>query len=127
MAGAAAAQDHDLLSGQVHPGPPGHADHAVDVRVVAGEPAVPVHHRVHRADGGGPGVHLVAEGDHRLLIGDGDVQPPEVPAAKQLRHLLRRRGQQPVVVPRQRPVDLRGKAVPQLFAQKPVFHQNTSL
>ena len=110
-AGAAGAQDHHLLPGHVHAGPPGQVDEPVDVRVVSSEPPAPVHHRVHRPDSGGAGVDLVAQGHHRLLVGDGHVEPPEVPAAEEVRHRLRRRGQELVVTARQGPVDLGGEAV----------------
>mgnify|MGYP006146334751 CR=1 FL=1 len=53
------------------------------VGVVAGQPAVPVDHGVHRPDGPRQGVDAVAKPEHRLLVRDGDVAaaPVGVPAA----------------------------------------------
>src|SRR5699024_7621871 len=72
VVGAAGAQDQDGPAGEVHPVPPAEPGKAHIVGVVAVQPAVPVDHRVHRADGGGPGVDIVAVFHHQPLIGDGD-------------------------------------------------------
>ena len=114
-AGAAGAQDHRFFPRHVNPSPAGQVDEAVDVGVAAGEGSVPVDHRVHRSDGGGPGVHLVAQGDHRPLVGDGHVQPLELPAAEEVLHLAGRRGQEAVVIARQGLVELGGEAVAQFL------------
>ncbi len=47
------------------------------VGVVAGEPAVPVDHGVHRPDFSGPGVQFIDQGDDFFFKGDGDAHPAD--------------------------------------------------
>ena len=53
--------------------------HPVVVGVVAVQPPPAVDDGVHRADGGGFGVHFIQQGDDRLLVGDGHIDAPKVP------------------------------------------------
>src|SRR5699024_11724761 len=79
VAGAPGAQDQDGAAGKIHPMALAEVGKPVIVGVAAVQPAAPVDHCVHRPDGGGPGVDLVAVFHHQPLVGDGDVDGPEGP------------------------------------------------
>ena len=98
VAGAPAAQDPHLFPRHVHACPAGEVDEAVDVRVVAHQAAILVNNSVHRTDGSSLGLHLIAEGNHHLLIGDSHIEAPEVPMAEERLHLLRGRGEKDILI-----------------------------
>ena len=63
LGGAAGAQDEHLLAGKRQSHAADERQHPRQVRVVAHQPAVPVHHGVHRADGPRRLAELVQIGD----------------------------------------------------------------
>ena len=120
--GPAGAQHQHLLAADLGPGGAEEVQKAVIVGVVPVQGAVgPLHDGVDAADalrrrGEGP-----AEGHHCLFIGDGDVQPPEIPPFQEGTHLLRRQLHQLIVVAGQPAVDGGGEAVPQVLPQQAVL------
>ena len=102
---------------------------AVSIGVVAEDSAVcPAQQRVHAADGAGRAGELVAERNHRFLVGDGDIQPVPAAAADKVLHLIRGLLRQQIFIVSQLRMDPGGIAVAQFFPkQSAVQHQITSL
>ena len=121
--GAAAAEDDGLFAFDFHACAPDEGEQAADVRIIGGEQAIAVDERVRAADAlNFPGEN-VAEGQHVLFVGDGDVEAAKVPAFEQGAHLLRREGAEAVLVAADHVVDALGIAVAELFADEAVLHQ----
>ena len=77
--GPAGSQDHHFFSIQGDPGPMGHIEKAVDVRIIAHQGPIPLaDDGVHAADGLSRWVEPVAQGHHVPLVGNGDIQPADV-------------------------------------------------
>ena len=124
--GAAAAQDGALPPGDLHPRPLRQGDETADVGVVPHQRAVPHHQGVHAPHLPGGVGQRVAVGVGHLLVGDGHVQPPEIPGGHQRDEFILRTLPQGVCVIAQPGVNLRRIAVPQLRADQAVFHMQTS-
>ena len=119
---AAGAQDQGLFAPELRPGGAEHIGKAVVVGIVAQKGAVLLpDDGVHAADAPGLVGQSPAEGDHRLFIGDGHVQPLKRTVGKEVCQLLRLFLHQLVVIPGQLPVDGWGKAVAQLLPQQAIF------
>ena len=113
-----------LLSRRLRPRRAQQVGKAVIVGVVAPEGAVgPPDDGVDAADARSRRGKLPAEGHHRLFIGDGDVQSPELSPLQEGAHLLRGQLHQPVVIAAQLFVDGGGKAVPQVLPQQAVLQR----
>ena len=77
MRSPAAAEDDHAFAREGDPRRVQREPHAVEVGVVADQPAAAVYHGVDRAALPRGVVHLVEEGDDRPLVGDGDIHAVE--------------------------------------------------
>ena len=126
-AGAAGAQNQHAFALEIHPVLVGQIQKAVVIGVVTVENAVPVHHRVHRADGFGPRLQPGAVGDDQLLVGDGHIDGPEGLFLQKFPCLLLGgQAAQLIAIAAQCLVDGLGVAVAQLCADQSVFHGASS-
>ena len=124
-----AAQDNHFLSRQRDFGPAEHVEKAVNVGVIAIELSRPANQGVDTADAFRRRVEGVAEFHHLPLIGDGDIQPPQIFPAEKTLQRLRLQFNEAVVLTAQRPVDGHGPAVAQLPSQQavnPLFHYTSA-
>ena len=121
--GAAAAEDDGLFAMDLHARALDEGEQAADVRVVGDKRAIAVDERVGAADALYFPGEDVAEGQHVLFVGDGDVEAAKVPAFEQGAHTLRGEGAEAVLVAADHVVDALGIAVAELFTDEAVLHQ----
>ncbi len=115
--------DIGFLPGDGHARAPRQRDEAADIAVVSVQGAVRTDdHRVDAARRPGRVGEAVAQAVRQLLVGNGDVQPLEIPAQHQLGELRLGALVQPVFVIAQPGVYGHGIAVAQLCADQTVLH-----
>ena len=119
---AARTQDQGLFAPELRPGGAEHIGKSVVVGIVAQKSSVLLpDDGVHAADAPGLVGEGLTEGDHRLFIGDGHVQPLKSPVGEEVSQLLRLLFHQPVVISGQLLVNGGRKAVAQLLPQQAIF------
>ena len=119
---AAGAEDQHLFAGQHQTHAAYQRQHTGNIRVVAVQLAVPVHHGVHRADGPRRIGQLIQIGNDPFLIGDCHVDAREIALHEKRFQLLRLQRPEAVVVVRQRAVYLGRVAMPQRVADQSAVH-----
>ena len=126
MRSPAAAEDDHAFACEGDPRRVQREPHAVEVGVIADQPAAAVYHGVDRAALPRGGVHLVEEGDDRPLVGDGDIHAVELFCREKARERAFGELEKGVTLPAHTLVQERGVAVPERTADEPVSHCVTS-
>ena len=112
-----------MFPGQVDATPADGITHAVVVSVIPVEAAVRPHHQgIHAADAPCRFPQFLAEGDDRLLVGDGDIEALKRPLLQENWQFLLRHLPQGIVIGKERLVDAGGVAVSQFCPNQPIFH-----
>ena len=118
--GPAAAEDERFLAFHVDARFSQHVDEAEVVRVVAAQQAAVVDYRVDAADAPRLGREPRAVGNHVLFIWDCDIEAAEGSAFEEASELAALELYEAVVVAAELAVNVRGKAVSELFPDKAV-------
>ena len=118
---AAGAENQHFFTGQIQADAADEPGQTVQVRVITGQFPVPADNGVDRADGTGGFIDFIQKGNDSLLVGNGDIDSPELPRRHEGGQLLRRQFLQFIGIAADFPVDFPGKTVRQVLADAAVF------
>ena len=122
------AQHQHLFPFQRKAGALYHGRKAVVIGIVPPQAAVgPAENGVDGTDPAGGIRQVIQIGNHRLLVGNGHIDPGKIPVFQKIGNFFRFLFKERIGVISQHGMDLGGVAVPQSPAQQTAFHQTTSV